>query len=109
MNVSTAGNEYDSARQELVDALKKKKQFDKQLNSIESEIYANETSYLEETNVPGGGNVVRGFDGFLKQSNNNLMSSTGSGRQSNAGTKRFEVTDNQRIFSNSSDSVIYKD
>lgn len=109
MNASTAGSEYDNARQELMNAIKKKKQFDKQLNGIESDIYTNETNYLEDTNVPGGGNVVRGFEGYLKQTPNNLMSSTGSGRQSTAGLKRFEVTDNQRIFSNSSDSVIYKD
>ena len=28
---TTGGNEYDNARQELINALKKKKQFDKQL------------------------------------------------------------------------------
>ena len=107
MNPSTAGSEYDNARQELVNALKKKKQFDKQLSTLESDIYTHETAYLEETNVPGGGNVVRGFDGYLKQTSN-LMSSTGSGRHSTA-VRRFDVTDSQRIFSNSSDSVVYKD
>ena len=75
-------------------------------------MYNNETTYLEETNVPGGGNVVKGFDGFVKNSNN-LISSTSSGRQS-TGFRKYEVTDNQRIFSNSSDSakdlnLVYKD
>ena len=57
---------------------------------LEQNLYAFESSYLTETSMSGG-NIITGFDAYLKP--------TGASK------KRHEITDNDRIFSNSSFSV----
>ncbi|ORY81961.1 histone acetyltransferase subunit NuA4-domain-containing protein, partial [Protomyces lactucae-debilis] len=55
---------YTQSRQELKALITRKKQVDRDLAALESQIYKQETAYLEETQQ--GGNLVRGFDGYLK-------------------------------------------
>lgn len=55
---------YEVAKKELRDLLVRKKQADKDLAQLEAQIYKLEGSYLEDTQQ--GGNIVRGFDGYLK-------------------------------------------
>lgn len=55
---------------------------------VEVQLYQLEASYLTETTTNSGGNIITGFENYLK--------SQGIGR------KKFEVTDNERMFSSSS-------
>lgn len=55
---------YETAKKELRDLIARKKQADKDLAQLEAQIYKLEGNYLEDTQQ--GGNIVRGFDGYLK-------------------------------------------
>lgn len=57
---------------------------------LEQNLYAFESNYLTETSMSGG-NIITGFDSYLKTSA--------------ASKKRHEITDNDRIFSNSSYTI----
>lgn len=61
-------------------------------NSIQAEVevqlYQLEASYLTETTTNSGGNIITGFENYLKNQ--------GIGR------RKFEVTDSDRMFSASS-------
>ncbi|CAG8592899.1 8836_t:CDS:2 [Scutellospora calospora] len=52
------------AEAELKKLLMRKKDMDKSLKTIEKHIWNFEGSYLEETH--SGGNLIRGFDGYLR-------------------------------------------
>lgn len=56
---------------------------------IEVQIYNLEASYLTDTAAHSGGNIMQGFENYLKN-------------QNAARTRRYEVHDNDRLFSNSS-------
>ncbi|PPQ82581.1 hypothetical protein CVT26_012386, partial [Gymnopilus dilepis] len=79
---------YETLKKELMQALPKKRAIDKQLAQIEAQIYTLEATYLTETVAHGGGNIIQGFENYLKNQ--------GSGR------RRNEIHDQDRIFSNSS-------
>ena len=99
---------YETARKDLVAALTKKRAVDKSLvrlhcpspghnvdifcrqAALEAQLYAFEASYLTET-ASVGGNIIQGFEAYLK---------TAGGTK-----KRQEVTDADRMFSNSSYTV----
>ncbi|KAF8635891.1 hypothetical protein AX15_000071 [Amanita polypyramis BW_CC] len=55
---------------------------------IEAQIYSLEASYLTETAMHSGGNIIQGFDGYLK---NQAVAK-----------KKYEINDQDRVFSNSS-------
>ncbi|PCH40230.1 NuA4-domain-containing protein [Wolfiporia cocos MD-104 SS10] len=69
-------------------ALSKRRQVDKALVPLEVQIYNLEGSYLTETAAHNGGNIVNGFEGYLKNQT--------------AARKKYEVSDADRIFSGSS-------
>ncbi|KAM6494094.1 Histone acetyltransferase subunit NuA4 domain containing protein [Amanita muscaria] len=79
---------YETLKKELLQALPKKRAIDKQLAQIEAQIYSVEASYLTETATHSGGNIIQGFDGYLKNQT--------------IGRKKYEVNDHDRVFSNSS-------
>lgn len=79
---------YAKCKQDLIDALSRKRAIDKQLISCEVQIYNFEASYLADTAGNGGGNIIQGFDGYLKNQGVNK--------------RRAEVGDADRMFSNSS-------
>ncbi|KAH8108724.1 histone acetyltransferase subunit NuA4-domain-containing protein [Phellopilus nigrolimitatus] len=79
---------YETARKELILSLQKKRAVDRQLAQLEVQIYNFEGSYLSETAQHSGGNIIQGFDGYLKTQN--------------VGRRRHEITDADRVFSNSS-------
>ncbi|EPT05095.1 hypothetical protein FOMPIDRAFT_1045167 [Fomitopsis schrenkii] len=79
---------YDAAKKELMQALAKRRDVDKQLAHLEVQIYNLEASYLTDTAAHSGGNILHGFEGYLKNP-------TG-------GRKKFEIGDADRMFSSSS-------
>lgn len=98
---------YDAAKKELLQALAKKRMVDKQLASVapgalniqsnfaflpqahlEVQIYNLEGNYLTETAQHSGGNIVQGFDGYLKNAP--------------GGRRKHDVSEADRMFSNSS-------
>ncbi|KAH9924287.1 NuA4-domain-containing protein [Epithele typhae] len=83
-----AKSKYDAAKKELLQALAKKRNLDKQLTTMEVQIYNLETSYLTDTAAHSGGNIINGFEGYLKNPP--------------GGRKRYEIGESDRIFSSSS-------
>ncbi|KAJ7644202.1 histone acetyltransferase subunit NuA4-domain-containing protein [Roridomyces roridus] len=79
---------YEALKKELLQALPKKRALDKQLADIESQIYDLEKTYLTETAAHNGGNIITGFEGYLKNTN--------------ANRRKYDVADSERLFSNSS-------
>lgn len=55
---------------------------------VEAQIYALEGSYLSETGTHSGGNLIQGFENYLKNQT--------------TGRRRPEAAEHDRIFSNSS-------
>ena len=99
---------YDAAKKELLQALAKKRMVDKSLvrcgvvrlsaaanltpqAQLEVQIYNLESNYLTETGTHSGGNIVQGFDGYLKNAP--------------GGRRKHEISDADRMFSNSSVTV----
>lgn len=58
---------------------------------IEAQIHNLEATYLNETAQHSGGNIIHGFEGYLKNQT--------------TGRRKYEVNDQDRIFSNSSLTV----
>ncbi|THX17492.1 NuA4-domain-containing protein [Aureobasidium pullulans] len=90
---------YESLRNTLKSTLAKKRQLDEQLQALEDNIYKMESGYLEETN--GAGNIVRGFDGWVKG-----VVVGGDKKSVDDRKARVRVRDEDRIFSRSSMSWI---
>ncbi|KAJ7581178.1 histone acetyltransferase subunit NuA4-domain-containing protein [Mycena floridula] len=78
---------YEALKRDLMSAIPKKRALDKQLAQIEVQIYNLEANYLNETAVHSGGNIIQGYENYLKQS---------------ITRKRYEITEQDRVFSNSS-------
>ena len=84
---------YESLRTNLRGTLEKKRKLDEQLAAIEEQISRTEDKYLDET--ANSGNIVRGFDGWVK-------SVQISGRGAADDRRRPRVRDDDRLFSRSS-------
>ncbi|KIW80986.1 hypothetical protein Z517_04009 [Fonsecaea pedrosoi CBS 271.37] len=114
----TAGNDrpglpyYEKLRRDLRDTLQKKRLLDRNLAAIEDQIYRQETAYLEETAIAG--NIVKGFDNYIKASAVSAAASSAGGTVSGsavggglgAGRRKAVVNDTDRIFSKSSVSYM---
>ncbi|KAG6890610.1 hypothetical protein C0995_006586 [Termitomyces sp. Mi166 len=79
---------YETLKNELKKALPKKRQADKQLATVEVQIYNLEATYLTETAAHSGGNIIQGFDGYLKNQTTSR--------------RKYEINDQDRLFSKSS-------
>ncbi|KAI1122607.1 NuA4-domain-containing protein [Nemania abortiva] len=79
---------YEKQRQYLKELIQNKKIIERQLSSQEQTILQKETEYLESTPY---GNIITGFDGYIKGSTN-----------ANAQRKRNGTIETSRIFSRSS-------
>lgn len=95
LNETASLNQLQIAEKELTTLEQKKKQIDRELIALETQIYRLETSYLQETAIYG--NIIRGFEGFL--SKGSLKSSSG---YSNNKSGLDLVNENERLFSRSS-------
>ncbi|PLB52669.1 NuA4-domain-containing protein [Aspergillus steynii IBT 23096] len=109
-NADQTGNRglpyYEKLRRELRDTLHRKRLMDKSMTQLEDQIFRFEQSYLEETTA---GNIIKGFDNYIKGSSNtgvgatSLSFSSGVGGGGGGGTRRkAQVTDADRVFSRSS-------
>lgn len=79
---------FEAAKKDLKQALDKKREADRRLAEVEVQLYQLEATYLTETTTNSGGNIITGFENYLKNQ--------GIGR------RKFEVTDHERMFSASS-------
>ncbi|KAI1430096.1 histone acetyltransferase subunit NuA4-domain-containing protein [Xylaria sp. FL1777] len=79
---------YEKQRQYLKELLQNRKLIERQLVAQEQSILQKETEYLESTPY---GNIITGFDGYIKGSSN-----------ATAQRKRNGMVDQNRIFSRSS-------
>jgi chromatin modification-related protein EAF6 len=123
---------YEKLRKDLRDALQKKRILDQNLASsppslsrlptdsamqasIEDSIYRLESAYLDDT-TSAGGNIVRGFEGYLKgtapgssmAAGGGMGGGSGGGGGGGGGTatrRKGGVTDADRIFSRTSAAV----
>lgn len=85
---------YESLRSNLRTTLEKKRLLDAQLAKIEDDIHKAEGAYLEETS--SSGNIVRGFDGWVKGVN------IGAGGRNGDDRRRGRIREEDRVFSRSS-------
>jgi chromatin modification-related protein EAF6 len=101
---------YEQARRDLQNSIQRKRQIDKGLVRIqfysliyslfivsrqadlEVKLYNLETQYLTDTSAHSGGNIITGFENYLKNQSSNR--------------RKTEAQESERIFSNS--SVTYK-
>lgn len=83
---------YESLRATLRQTLEKKRKLDDQLAALEEQIYKTEGTYLEET--ANSGNIVRGFDGWVK--------GVQVGGRAADDRRRGRVREEDRVFSRSS-------
>ncbi|OKL58036.1 hypothetical protein UA08_06744 [Talaromyces atroroseus] len=114
---ATAANEnrglpyYEKLRRELRDTLQKKRLMDKSMIQLEDQIFRFEQSYLEDTSA---GNIIKGFDNYIKGSSGTSGLSGGAGTLSLSGgagaggtaRRKAMVSDNDRVFSKSSASFM---
>ncbi|KAL8922063.1 MAG: hypothetical protein Q9208_005373 [Pyrenodesmia sp. 3 TL-2023] len=67
LSTSTRGIPYyEKLKRDLRETLQKKRLLDKNLATLEDQIYRFEASYLEETS--SAGNIIKGFDNYIKGS-----------------------------------------
>jgi chromatin modification-related protein EAF6 len=66
-SLEEAQQRYETARKALKSGISKKRQIDRTLTDLESQIFLFEGSYLTNT-AASGGNIVKGFDSYLKTS-----------------------------------------
>ncbi|KAL9055481.1 MAG: hypothetical protein Q9206_003108, partial [Seirophora lacunosa] len=57
---------YEKLKRDLRETLQRKRLLDKNMATLEDQIYRFEAAYLEETS--SAGNIIRGFDNYIKGS-----------------------------------------
>ena len=111
---------YEQLRKDLRGTIERKRELDRNLvrhtsynepldlillmkaqATIENTIAGLENKYLEETNAAG--NIIKGFDNYIKASTSTTASSSGPGT---ATRRKGGVSDQDRIFSRSSVSWV---
>ncbi|KAI9770330.1 MAG: hypothetical protein M1840_003489 [Geoglossum simile] len=99
---------YEELRRKLRESLLKKRVLDKTLANLEDQIFRFENSYLEETTA---GNIIRGFDSYIKGSSASSSGGAGSSSAGGAGAvggsrRRALVNESDRVFSRSSSTYL---
>jgi len=95
---------YEKLRRDLRDTITKKRLLDRNLQLLEAQIFTAETNYLEDTSAAG--NIVKGFDNYIKAAattaSSNVNSGTISGAAAGGARRKVAVSDGDRVFSKSS-------
>ncbi|KAF1986161.1 NuA4-domain-containing protein [Aulographum hederae CBS 113979] len=91
---------YEKLRRDLRETVDRKARLDAELAELEERIYHKETQYLEETTA---GNIVKGFDNYIKGSTAGTTGGTGTGT---ATRRKGVIDDEHRIFSRSSSNAV---
>ncbi|MCJ1409200.1 hypothetical protein MMC19_003278 [Ptychographa xylographoides] len=89
---------YEKLKRDLRETLQKKRLLDKNMASLEEQIYRFEATYLEETSA---GNIIKGFDNYIKGSSatGTISGTTGGGT---ATRRKGTIMEHDRVFSRSS-------
>jgi chromatin modification-related protein EAF6 len=100
---------YEKLRRDLRDALTRKRALDTTLSALEESIARTESNYLDDT-LTSGGNIIRGFDGYLKStvSTAAAASHTTGTSSRRKGLENKGPSEADRIFSRSS-AVVGRD
>ncbi|KAF6240331.1 hypothetical protein HO173_001942 [Letharia columbiana] len=94
---------YEKLKRDLRETLQKKRLLDKNMATLEDQIFRYEASYLEET---GAGNIIKGFDNYIKGSST-TAGATNAGAGGGTNTRRKgQVVESDRVFSRSSASFM---
>ena len=93
-SLDEANERYEAIKSQLKEGLERKRQTDRDLTDLESQIYLYEGSYLNSTALSGG-NVIRGFESYMK------AGTTGAGNV-RAPSSQSSVSNEDRMFSTSS-------
>ena len=93
-SLDEANERYDTIKTQLKDGLARKRQTDQDLTDLESQIYLYEGSYLNTTALSGG-NVIRGFDSYMK-------AGATSGGNPRSAPSSATASNEDRMFSTSS-------
>lgn len=86
-----ANARYEVLRSQLKEGLERKRQTDHELTDLESQIYLYEGSYLSNTAMSGG-NVIRGFDSYLKAGAAPVPASRSSSQPSSSDDRMFSTS-----------------
>lgn len=86
--------QYTNLKNQLTQQILQKQELDNKLNKLESEIYDKENEYFNESTF---GNIVKGFENFSKTSGGGLNGSN---------KKKITYTDDDHIFSLSSNNFV---
>lgn len=97
-SLEEATQRYQATKLALRTGLANKRIIDRSLIDLESQIYLFEGSYLQST-ASSGGNIVKGFDAYLK---NSSASAGGRGSSSSNAANAGDIPIEDRIFSLSS-------
>ncbi len=100
-SLEEANARYSVLKNSVRSGLARKRQIDRALIDLESRIYTFEGSYLANT-AASGGNIVKGFDTYLKSHQPANASLAAIARGSGGAGTGAEVNPEDRIFSNSS-------
>jgi chromatin modification-related protein EAF6 len=101
-SLEEAQQRYETAKKALKSGISKKRQIDRTLTDLESQIFLFEGSYLTNT-AASGGNIVKGFDSYLKT--NAITGGGSSNRYASINTSMLgnqDVPIEDRMFSLSS-------
>lgn len=101
-SLEEAKQRYETTKKALKTGISKKRQIDRTLTDLESQIFLFEGSYLASTSASGG-NIVKGFDGYLKSTatgGHNSKSAAAAAAAQAMNPNDVPIED--RMFSNSS-------
>ena len=101
-SLEEAKQRYETTKKALKTGINKKRQIDRTLTDLESQIFLFEGSYLASTSASGG-NIVKGFDGYLKSTATGGHNSKSAAAAAAAlAMNPNDVPIEDRMFSNSS-------
>lgn len=86
-----ANAKYEALRALLKEGLDKKRQTDHDLTDLESQIYLYEGTYLNSTALSGG-NVIRGFDSYVKSGTASTPASRSSAQAPSTEDRMFSTS-----------------